>query len=63
MSLYASQPETLIGNAVNTLRTIPVLVFPHGTGGPGGVGVADGRSDMRAWMRADEGVTIRRQAK
>ena len=57
VALYSWPPETQAGEAVRTAHSIPVLFFPRGTGGPGGVGLTDGRSDVRLWLRASEGVT------
>jgi len=37
---------------------IPVPSFPRGGGGPGGVGTADGASDLRLWLRADSGTEL-----
>jgi hypothetical protein len=55
-ALWAWPPETLAGNPARVTSFVPVPAYPRGTGGPGGVGVADGRSDLRAWLRAAEGV-------
>jgi hypothetical protein len=58
VSLYAWPPETQVGLAVRVTRPVPVIDFPRGTGGPGGVGLADGTGNVRAWLRADEGVVV-----
>jgi hypothetical protein len=56
-SLFAWPPATRVGDSVRKTQLVPVPTLPRGTGGPGGVGVADGRSDLRLWLRADEGVS------
>jgi len=57
VALYSWPPETQSGVAVRTAHAVPVLAFPRGAGGPGGVGVTDGTSDVRLWLRAEEGIT------
>jgi hypothetical protein len=56
-SLFAWPPETRVGDAVRVSHAVPVLVFPRGTGGPGGVGDTDGTGALRVWMRSDQGIS------
>jgi len=53
---FAWPPETALGLPTRLAHAVPLPTFPRGTGGPGGVGLADGQSDLRAWLRADERV-------
>src|SRR5262245_54135217 len=56
VSLFAYPPETARGELRRASLFVPTPRLPRGGGGPGGVGVADGASDIRVWLRADEGV-------
>src|SRR6185295_8351043 len=56
VSLFAYPPDTARGEPRRATRFVPIPKLPRGTGGPGGVGVTDGQSDIRVWLRADEGV-------
>lgn len=55
---FAYPPETLVGLPATRATTIPVPSFPRGGGGPGGVGTADGASDLRLWLRPDLGTEL-----
>jgi hypothetical protein len=58
ISLFAHPPETAQGDPQMASQFIPRPSLPRGAGGPGGVGLADGQNDLRAWFRADEGVEM-----
>jgi len=55
---FAYPLETLVGLPTTRQTVIPVPSFPRGEGGPGGVGTADGASDVRLWLRSDLGVEL-----
>lgn len=56
VSAFAYPVETEVGLPTTVARAIPLPNFPHGGGGPGGVGTADGTSELRLWLRPDLGV-------
>ena len=56
VSAFAYPVETQIGLPATVARAIPIPSFPRGGGGPGGVGTADGASELRLWLRPDLGV-------
>ena len=56
VSLFAWPLTTLEGAAESIAVNIPVPAVAISLGGPGGVGRADGQSDLALWLRADVGI-------